>query len=107
MITCLNIFPSKNGMSSNLIPAAIIRSYQIIDYNKLNIKFGAYAKVCTGNTNRTKERTVGTIAIRPANKQGKCYFMYLVTGEKLYTFICTKLPINDQVMQRVNDLAAK
>ena len=45
MITCLNIFPSKNGISSDLSPAAIILGSPNPDYNKLKIKFGAYVQV--------------------------------------------------------------
>ena len=67
MITCLNMFPYKNGISSNLSPAAIILGSPNPDYNKLNITFGAYAQVYIGTTNSTKQRTIGAIALRPAN----------------------------------------
>ena len=43
MINCLNMFPSKNGISSNLNPAAIILGSPNLDYNKLGVTFGAYA----------------------------------------------------------------
>ena len=42
MITCLNIFLSKNGISSNLSPLAIILGSPNPDYNKLKITFEAY-----------------------------------------------------------------
>ena len=45
MVTCLNTFPSKNGISSDLSPAAIILGYPSIDYIKLKITFGAYVQV--------------------------------------------------------------
>ena len=45
MITYLNIFPSKNGISSNLSPEAIILGSPNPDYNKLKITFGEYAQV--------------------------------------------------------------
>ena len=45
MITCLNMFPSKNGISRNLIPAAIILRYTNPYCNKLKIKFVTYAQV--------------------------------------------------------------
>ena len=67
MITCLNIFPSKNGISSDLIPAAIILGSPNPYYNKLKFTFGAYAQVYIGTTNSTKQRTVGTIALIPEN----------------------------------------
>ena len=54
MITCLNMFPSKNGVSINLSPAAIILGSPNPDYNKLKIKFVAYAQVYIGSTNSKK-----------------------------------------------------
>ena len=58
-INLFNMFPSKNGISSNLIPSAIIRGSPHPDYNKMMIKFGAYAQVYIGTTNSTEQRTVG------------------------------------------------
>ena len=54
MITCLNMIPSKNGISSELSPAAIILGSPNPDYNKMKITFGAYVKVYIGTTNRMK-----------------------------------------------------
>ena len=69
MITCLEIFPTKNGISSNLSPAAIILGSLNPNYTKLNIPFLAYAKVYIGTTNITNQRTVGGIVLRPENNQ--------------------------------------
>ena len=70
MITCLKMFPSKNGISINLSLASIILGSSNTDYNKLKIKFGAYAQVYIGTTKSTKQRTVGAIALIPANEGG-------------------------------------
>ena len=67
MITCLNMFPSKNLISSNLIPAAIILGSPNTYYNKPNITFGAYVQVYIGTNNSTKQITLGEIVLRPAN----------------------------------------
>ena len=104
MITCLNMFPSKNGISSDLIPVAIILGSPNPDYNKQRITFGAYAQVYMGTTKSTKQRTVGEIALRPENERGGYYFMYPSTGKQIHAFIWTELPINNQVISRVNDL---
>ena len=72
-----------------------------------NIKFGAYVQVYIHTTNITKQSMVGSIARRPEKKRGGYYFMYLATRKHPQTFIWKKLPINDQVMQRVNDLNTK
>ena len=60
-VTFLNMYPSKNGISSDLRPAAIILGSPNPDYKKLSIAFVAYEKVCIGTTNSTKYRTVGEI----------------------------------------------
>ena len=86
---------------------AIILGSPNTDYNKLRIKFGAYAQVYIGTNNSTKQITVGVIALIPANERGGYYFMSLATGKQLHAFICTELPINYQVIYRVNDLATK
>ena len=65
MITCLNMFPSKNGTSSDLIPVHTILGYMNPDNNKPKITLGAYDQVYIGNTNSTKQRTVGSITLRP------------------------------------------
>ena len=65
MITCLNMFPSQNGISSDLSPAAIVLGSPNTYYNKLNIKFGEHSQIYIGITNSTNYRTVGAIALRP------------------------------------------
>ena len=79
MCTCLNMLPSKNGISSDLIPAAIVLGSPNPDHNKLKITFGAYAQVYIGTKNSTKQRRVGAIVLRPANERGGYYFMSLST----------------------------
>ena len=60
-----------------------------------------------GNTNRTKKRTVGAIALRPSKEQGGHYFMLLATGKQLQTYIWIQLPINKQAIHRVDELDTK
>ena len=63
------MFPSKNGISSDLGPAAIILGSPNPDYNKLKVKSGSYAKVYISTTNSPKYRMVGVIALRPENER--------------------------------------
>ena len=107
MIICLNMFPFKNEISRDLSPVDIIIGSSNIYYNKLKIKFGAYAQFYIGTTNSTKQRTVGAIALISANERSGCYFMSLATIKQLHAFICIELPITDQVTSRVNNLATK
>ena len=121
------MFPSKNGISSDLIPATIILGSLNPYSNKLEIRFGSYAQVYAGTTSSTKQRitfgayaqvymgttkstkkrTVGEIALRTENERGGYYFMYPSTGKQIHAFIWTELPINNQVISRVNDLVTK
>ena len=43
MLICMNMFPSKNLISSDLIPAAIILGSTNLEYNNLRITCGSYA----------------------------------------------------------------
>ena len=87
MIICLDMFPPKNGVSSNLSPAAIILGSPNSNYNKMRITFGAYAQEYIGITNSPKQITVGAITLRQANERGEYYFMYLATVKQLHYFI--------------------
>ena len=104
MITCLNVFPYKYGISRKLTPTVIILWSPNTYHNKPKITFGAYANVYIGNTNSKKRRTLEDIAIRPSNNCGGYYFISLAIGENINALSCTKLPINYQVIERVNDL---
>ena len=107
MIHFLNMLLSQNGISSALIPEAIILGSPNPYYNKLKITFGAYEQVYIGTTNSTKQRMVGVISLRPSNERGGYYFMSLVIIKQLHAFIWTKLPINYQFIYRVNNLDTK
>ena len=87
MITCLNMFPYKNGVSSNLVPAAIILGLSNLYYNNMKITFGAYSQVYIGTTNSKKQRTVGVITLRAENERGGYWFMSLATGKQIHDFI--------------------
>ena len=93
----------QNGISSNLSISAIILGSPNPYYNKLMIKFGAYVQVYIGTINSTKQITVGAIAPRPENERDGYYFMSLSTRKQLHAFIWTELPINYQVISRLND----
>ena len=107
MFTCLNIFPSKNGISSDLLSEAIILGSPNPDYNKLKITFGSYAQVYIGTKKITKKRTVGAIEICLEKEWGGHYFMSLETGKQLHTYIWTYIPISEQVIQRVDEIDTK
>ena len=74
------------------------------------INFGEYAHVYNvrGATNTNQARTVGVIALHPSkNLQGGWYFMSFDTGRKIHRRQWTKMPIIDDVITRINELASK
>ena len=73
MITWLNMFSLKNGISSNLILAAITLGSHNPDYNNLNIKLRAYVQVYICNNYSTKQRKLVEIALSPG-KTGRILF---------------------------------
>ena len=105
VVACLNSFPSNDGISDTLSPAAIVVGRSNIDANAPMIEFGAYAAVHNGTTNTMKGRVTPAIALNRANDKGGYYFMSLETGRKIHGFIWTVKPINQQVINRVHYLA--
>ena len=107
MTSCLNMFPSKNGITSDISSQAIILGFLNPYYNKLKITFGSYAQVYIGTTNSKKQRTGWAIALIPSNKRGGYYFMSLAVVKYIHTLICIELTINDHVIYRLNYLETK
>ena len=74
----------KNEISNDFIPDSIILESPGLDYNKLNIRFWAYAHVYMGTTNNKKQRTLVETALQPASEMGVYYFMSLPTDGQLH-----------------------
>ena len=105
MITCLNNFPNKQGISRTLSPSAIILGKPKTNYNTLTISSGAYAEVFESTDNTMKSRSVGAIALRPSNGRGGYYFQSLKTGKRIHSNQWKELPIPDHVVDRVEEMA--
>jgi hypothetical protein len=75
--------------------------------NKKHAEFGAYALVYTGTENNMRKRGVPAIALKASNDVGGCYFMSLYTGKKIHGYIWNEIPIDDDVISRVEELADK
>ena len=93
VISCLNDFPNKNGISQTLIPANIVLGRDQINGNHLKATFGKYYKVYCGTDNTNKERRTSAICLRPSNSQGGYYFLNLETGKKIHGYKFTELAI--------------
>jgi hypothetical protein len=81
----------------------------VIDYVRhCKYEFGEYVQVHEEHDNSMSSRTVGALAMRPTgNAQGNWYFMSLSTGRILNRTHGTKLPMPDEVIERVHNLARR
>ena len=107
IVGLLNDFPSKNGVSQTMSPSMIVTGAQMPDYNIKRIVFGSYAQVHLGTTNTMKHRSVPAIALRSSNESGGHYFMSLLSGKRIHSHNWTELPIDNDVIARVEELASK
>jgi hypothetical protein len=109
-IKCLNDMLADDSVSEDLGAHTLItglpeKSYR--DIIKLN--FGDYVQAYNvqGNvTNNNNARTVGAIALYASgNVQGGWYFLSLLTGKRIHRYQWTVLPMGDDVIERVHEIA--
>jgi hypothetical protein len=103
--TCLNDFPSKNGISTTMSPASIVLGRGKTDGNNLKATFGRYYEVYCGTDNTNKERRTSALCLRPSNSQGGYFFMNIETGKKIHGYRFTELSMPQHIIDKVHDLA--
>ena len=101
----LNRIPSENGVSRDDSPAEIVLGINKMDIGTKYIPWGAYAQAWTTTKNTMVERSVHAIAMHPANENGNVYFMNLENGEKFSSNKWKEIPITDDVIDRVHEIA--
>ena len=105
----LNRLPSTNGISSTLSPSTLITGDACPDFKDVSVlNFGSYAQVHRHNnpTNTPKARTVGAIALHESgNAQRGWIFMSLATGKEIHGYTWDVLPVADEVIERVHEIA--
>jgi hypothetical protein len=104
----LNAFPHKDGASSTLSPWHLLTGKHL-DFNKhVRAEFGAYAQTHEQHSNDMNSRTLGAICLGPSgNEQGGHWFLSLSTGKRIHRHQWTSLPMPDDVMSRVTELARR
>jgi hypothetical protein len=104
----LNAFPHPNGVSDTLSPRTIITG-QTVDFNRhCKYEFGQYVQAHEQHDNSMTPGTIGALAMRPTgNAQGNLYFFSLSTGHIINRAHATKLPMPDDVIDRVHTLARR
>ena len=105
IVYLLNSFSTKNSVSNTISPATIVEGSPKLDLSQNRLPFGAYAQVWIGTKNNMTERAVPGIALQASNSKGGFYFMSLYTGKRLNSYVWEELPISDEVIERVEELA--
>ena len=103
-ISWLNAFPSENELSDTLCTDEIVQGLNNPNYDKLTIDFISYTQVHTGTYNTTKSRMIVTISLQSDKEHNVYYFMSLETIKKFHAFNWTEWPINDYVINRVEEM---
>jgi Zinc knuckle len=104
----LNAFPNVQGVSQVLSPRTIITG-QTVDFNHhCKHQFGEYVQTHEEHDNSMQARTIGALAMRPTgNAQGSFYYFSLSSGRIINRRQATKLPMPDDVIDRVHLLARR
>ena len=101
----LNFFPSKNGIFNTMGPAMLVEGKQKLDFGNKQIEFGAYAMVYMGTKGNMKKRSVPAIDLKASNEEGGYLLMSLYTGKRLHRYIWEEIPIDQDIIDRVDQLA--
>lgn len=102
----LNAFPNTNGISKTLSPRTIITGDTLSYTRHCKFDFGEYVQTHEQHGNDMSTRTVGALALRPTgNMQGGFYFFSLSSGQVINRNVATKLPMPNEVVDRVHQLA--
>ena len=66
-VRCLNLFPWRYGVSTELSPASLVTGRPNLDYNHMKLEFGTYVQVFEDNdpSNTIKARSMGAIGLDP------------------------------------------
>ena len=105
VISNLNDFPTEHSICNTMSPATIVEGVPKPDLSYKRIAFGAYAIVWIRTSNDMKRRAVPAISLGQSNRKGGHYFMSLNTGKRIHSYHWDKLPIPDEVIDRVEELA--
>ena len=101
----LNSIPPTTGISTTISPRTIVKGTAKPDFKHDHLSFRTYVMAYVGTKNNMKARSVPAISLAPSNGWGGHYFMSIITGKKIHAYKWTSLPINDEVIERIHELA--
>ena len=102
----LNAFPTKASASRTISPATIIDGSPRPDLSYNRPIFGSYCIAYTTTTNDMRPRAVPSIALKSADGSKRHYFMSLHSGKQIHSKKWTELPIDQEVIDRVEEIGA-
>jgi len=101
----MNACPNDQAVSTTMSPSGIVEGKLNPDFNRRRIAFGAYAFVFDRTNNKMDSRSTPGIALYESNEEDGFYFMSLATGKRVNARKWVPLPITDDVVARVSELA--
>jgi hypothetical protein len=106
-IKWINTFPLTCGISKTMSPAMIAQGLLKPNLKYKRKVYRSYALVYIGTKNDQSARSVLAIALNPSNKHGGHYFIPLYSSKQLHSCEWKELPIDDDVVNRVEELAGR
>ena len=110
LVTCLNMFPRRGGVSNHLSPRTLICGTALNYLLQCRVPFGAYCEIHDERmpTNTMVSRTTPAIALGPTgNLQGTYKFYSLQSKKVVIRRKWSELPMPDAVIKIVEDIARK
>ena len=104
-IKWLNAFPSMTGISKTMSPSTIVLGLPKPNMKHKRIVFGLHAMVYAGTNNKMDARSLPAIALNSSNEHGGHYFMSLYSGNHIHSYEWKELPIDEETITRVEELA--
>ena len=101
----LNVFPNTSDGGSALSPAMVIEGRDYPDAQTKRIAFEKYVMVHAGSKNDMSPRTETCIALWDSNNNGG-HYMSLKTGKRIHGNKWSEDPINQDVIDRVHEVAS-
>ena len=103
----MNAFPAKSNMIQSMSPSAIVEGKNKPDFSYPRITFGTHTMAFLETNNTIKTRSVPAIALNPSNDHGGHYFMNFFTGKRINSNQWTEIPMTEEIIERVKELAEK
>ena len=105
VINWLNAFPMKSGISQTMGPSTIVLGKPAPDVSRKCAVFGSYVMGFTRTKNDMTERSEKAISLGTQKDSGAHYFMSLRSGKRIKCHRWEELPITQEIIDRVEDLA--